>query len=112
MDGSDKVVKTLKAQDGRADFYFITPGTYYLRMFEDENGNGVWDTGDYDLQLQPEQVYYYPESLTLKAQWEISQTWNPTAIPLPQQKPSKITKQKPDKVKSIRNRNATRKSKQ
>lgn len=112
MDGSDKVVKTLKAQNGRADFYFITPGTYYLRMFEDENGNGVWDTGDYDLQLQPEQVYYYPESLTLKAQWEISQTWNPTATPLPQQKPGKITKQKPDKAKSIRNRNATRKSKQ
>ncbi len=112
MDGSDKVVKTLKATNGRADFYFITPGTYYLRMFEDENGNGVWDTGDYDQHQQPEQVYYYPEALTLKAQWEISQTWNPTATPLPQQKPGKITKQKPDKEKSIRNRNATRKDKQ
>jgi hypothetical protein len=111
MDGSDKVVKTLKATNGRADFYFITPGTYYLRMFEDTNGNGVWDTGDYDQQLQPEQVYYYPDALTLKAQWEISQTWNPAAMPIPQQKPGKITKQKPDKEKSVRNRNATRKSK-
>ena len=109
MDGGDKVVKTLKATNNRADFYFITPGTYYLRMFEDTNGNGVWDTGDYDQQLQPEQVYYYPDPLTLKAQWEISQTWNPTATPIPQQKPSKITKQKPEKTKSIRNRNATRK---
>lgn len=110
IDGSDKVVKTLKATNGRADFYFITPGTYYLRMFEDTNGNGMWDTGDYDQQLQPEQVYYYPDPLTLKAQWEISQTWNPASTPIPMQKPGKITKQKPEKAKSVRNRNATRKS--
>ncbi|MBR6202258.1 MAG: hypothetical protein IKQ62_04565, partial [Bacteroidaceae bacterium] len=85
-----------------------TPGTYYLRLFRDLNGNGVWDTGDYDHHLQPEPVYYYPEALTLKALWEINQTWNPTALPLAKQKPQKITKQKPDKGKTIKSRNAER----
>ena len=108
MSGSDKPVKTIKAENGHADFYFISPGTYYLRLFQDLNGNGVWDTGDYDQHLLPEPVYYYPDELALKAQWEITQDWNPTAIPLAKQKPQKITKQKPDKEKTIKNRNATR----
>jgi len=108
MSGADKAVKTIKAENGHADFYFLNPGVYYLRLFRDLNGNGVWDTGDYDQQLQPEPVYYYPDELTLKGQWEITQDWNPTAIPLAKQKPQKITKQKPDKEKTIKNRNATR----
>lgn len=108
MSGADKAVKTIKAENGHADFYFLNPGVYYLRLFRDLNGNGVWDTGDYDQQIQPEPVYYYPDELTLKAQWEIAQDWNPTAIPLAKQKPQKITKQKPDKEKTIKNRNATR----
>lgn len=108
IDGSDKPIKTIKSRDGKADFYFINPGTYYLRLFYDLNGNGTWDTGDYDTTLQPEPLYYYPGALTLKAQWEITQTWNPTTLLLSKQKPAKITKQKPDKAKSIKNRNAER----
>lgn len=108
LDGSDKVVKTVKSKNGKADFYFINPGTYYMRLFEDLNGNGEWDTGDYDTQLQPEPVYYYPDALTLKAQWEITQNWNPTARPRAKQKPEKITKQKADKAKTIKNKNEER----
>ena len=108
LDGSDKVVKTVKSKNGKADFYFINPGTYYMRLFEDLNGNGEWDTGDYDAQLQPEPVYYYPEALILKAQWEITQNWNPTARPRAKQKPEKITKQKADKAKTIKNKNEER----
>lgn len=108
LDGNDKVVKTVKAQGNKADFYFLSPGTYYMRLFSDLNGNGQWDSGEYDTRLQPEPLYYYPNALTLKAQWEITQTWNPTAKPLPKQKPEKITKQKPDKAKTVKSRNAER----
>lgn len=108
LDGSDKVIKTQRAKNRKADFYFLTPGNYYLRLFCDTNGNGTWDPGDYDQHLQPEPVYYLPSSLTLKAQWEITQEWNPTALALPRQKPEKITKQKPEKAKTIKNRNAER----
>ena len=30
--------------DGAAQFYYISPGTYYMRAFVDRNGNGVWET--------------------------------------------------------------------
>ena len=106
INSQDKVVNSLPVTNGKADFYFINPQTYYLRLFYDRNRNGVWDTGDYDQRLQPEEVYYYPHELLLRAQWEVNQTWNPTVQPLYRQKPEKITKQKPDKQKQIQNRNA------
>lgn len=109
LDGSDKVVKSVKSVDGKADFYFVNPGTFYMRLFYDTNGNGEWDTGDYDSNLAPEQVYYFNSSLTLKAQWEHTQNWNPTSVPVAKQKPDKITKQKPEKEKtSMKNKNAER----
>lgn len=108
LNGSDKVVREQRAPKGKADFYFLDPGTYYLRMFYDRNGDGVWTTGDYDAQLQPEETFYYPGSLNLRAKWDVTQDWTPTAQPLWRQKPEKITKQKPDKEKTIKNRNAER----
>ena len=99
----------LKAdKDGRADFFYITPGSYYLRCFVDRNGNGIWDTGDYDARLQPEQVYYFPQPIQVKAKWDIEQDWAPLDIDRTLQKPLEITKQKPDKQKSVKNRNEQR----
>ena len=108
MNTSDKVVKETKVKNAKADFYFLQPGTYYLRMFYDRNGDGVWTTGDYDSQTQAEETYYYAGALNLRAQWEVTQTWNPLSTPLAKQKPLKITQQKPDKEKTIKNRNAER----
>lgn len=109
LDASDKVVKSVKSKAGKADFYFINPGTFYMRLFYDKNGNGEWDTGDYDEGRAPEQVYYYPTSINLKAQWEITQDWTPTAIAVAKQKPAKITKQKPEKEKaSMKSKNEER----
>ena len=79
-----------------------------MRMFIDENDNGKWDTGDFDQDLLPETVYYYPDVLQCKAKWDLTETWNPTAKETFRQKPEKITKQKPDKAKTVKKRNADR----
>lgn len=100
-----------QSKEGRCTFYFIKPGTYYLRMIIDENGNGVWDTGDFEKGIQPEKVYYYHHRLDLRALFEYSQDdWDINA-PLDRQKPLEITKQKPPKERKKQNRNATRKFK-
>jgi uncharacterized protein (DUF2141 family) len=104
----DKPVSTVRSKKGHADFYFIKPGNYYLRLFIDRNGNGQWDPGDYEKHLQPEETYYYPTKLELRAMWDVSQDWDIHAVPLTQQKPMAITKQKPDKAKTIQHRNAER----
>ncbi|MCD8317882.1 MAG: Ig-like domain-containing protein [Paraprevotella sp.] len=101
MDNSDKVIRSVKAVNNRADFFYLKPGDYYLRLFIDRNGDGEWTTGDYATQQEPEEVFYFPKQLSLKARWEVEQDWDVRGIPLNKQKPEAITKQKPDAKKKI-----------
>ena len=106
---NDKVEAQQRAdKDGNADFFFMKPGEYYMRCYVDANGNGQWDTGDYASGLQPECVYYFGKPLPLKARWDLRQDWDIRAVDVARQKPMAITKQKPDKEKKLKNRNAER----
>lgn len=57
------------------DFRNIEPAKYYIRIIYDTNSNGIWDTGNYLLQQQPEKVIYYPEILDVRANWELEQVF-------------------------------------
>ena len=111
LDSQDKMVKQVKAVNGVAEFYYLKPQKYYMRLIVDRNDNGVWDTGDYDKNQQAEEVYYYPEEIECKAKWDLTESWDPTASELSRQKPGAITKQKPDKEKKVKNQNAQRAAK-
>lgn len=111
LDASDKVVKQVTAENGTAAFFYVSPGTYYMRMFVDSNHNEKWDTGDYSTGRQAELTYYYPEKIECKAKWDLTLTWNPLRTPGFKQKPAAITKQKAEKAKTIKKRNAERAAK-
>ena len=106
----DKCVRQVRAgADGEAAFFYLDPAKYYVRAFVDRNGNNIWDTGEYDADLQPEDVYYYSEEIEAKAKWDITKQWNMTTKPRNRQKPGALIKQKDDKNKQkLRNRNADR----
>lgn len=105
----DRAQKTQPVEDGRVDFYYLKPGNYYLRLFIDRNDNGVWDTGSYDEQLQPEEVFYFPKPLPVRAKFDVKQSWDVRGIPRDQQKPKELIKQKADRTKkSARDRNKER----
>lgn len=108
LNGTDKVVKQTRVKNHVAEFRFVKPEKYYVSAFIDENGNGIWDTGSYAENRQAEAVYYYPREIECKAKWDVSQSWNVTATPIYKQKPAKITKQKPDAAKKLKNRNVER----
>ena len=108
LNGSDNLVKETKAAGGTAEFYYIMPGTYYLRAFIDSNNNGRWDTGDYAAGRQAETVYYYPEKIECRAKWDVTKNWSPAAVNTARQKPSAITKQKPEQEKKIKRQNIER----
>lgn len=111
LSNSDQPVASQKTENNRCTFFFVAPGSYYMRLFIDENGNGKWDTGSYENKQQAEKVYYYPRMLELRAMFEYDQDdWN-INMPAEKQKPLEITKQKPDRVREKRNRNAERKFK-
>ena len=108
LSASDAVVKEVRAEKSVATFKYVKPGKYYLRALVDLNGNGIWDTGDYDQNLQAEAIYYYPREIECKEKWDVSQNWNVLSTPVYKQKPLAITKQKPDAVKKLKNRNLQR----
>lgn len=108
LNSQDVMVKEVSTSNGRAEFFYIKPDTYYARMFIDSNYNGVWDTGDYAADRQAETTYYYPDKIECKAKWDLTLTWNPTSRSLNLQKPMTITKQKPEKEKTIKRRNLER----
>ena len=58
LTSQDAVTQEVRVRKGKAEFKYVTPGKFYLRAFIDANGNGVWDTGDYDADRQAEAVYY------------------------------------------------------
>ena len=103
LDAQDKVVRTVSVVNGKADFYYLNPGKYGARLTNDTNGNGVWDTGDYAGKRQPEMVYYYPQVLEFKANFDLVQDWDVKAKPLDKQKPEELKKQKPDEDKKKKN---------
>ena len=108
LGSNDNVQKEAKVFDGAAEFFYLKAGKYYLKAFVDNNGNGLWDTGDYYADLQPEEVYYYPKEVECKEKWDITIGWDLNATPVARQKPQAITKQKSEQEKKLRNRNADR----
>lgn len=107
LNESDKPIKEVVAKNNEATFYYVKPGTFYLRLIVDENDNGVWDTGLYNTR-QPEAVYYYTKEIECKAKRDVRITWNPRQTPLYLQKPAKITKQKADEKQKIKRQNYER----
>ena len=110
LDKSDKMLKQVKAgRDHTATFFYVEPGTYYARAFTDRNSNGIWDTGCYDEDKQPEDVYYYPREIECKEKFDVTLNWGLKEKPRNQQKPAELVKQKPDKEKKkLMNRNVER----
>jgi uncharacterized membrane protein YgcG len=62
-------------KSGKYVFEFVTPGDVMLRVVEDLNNNGKWDTGDMVIMRQPERTEIYKnedglEVITTKENWE------------------------------------------
>lgn len=99
LDGTEKIVLRAPVRNHRAELLNLLPGKYYARLFIDRNGNGKYDTGNYDMHLQPEETVYYPGAINLKKNWDVEQTWDIYATPIDKQKPEAIKKNKPERKK-------------
>lgn len=110
LNSSDAVVRQQPVTDKRTcDFYFLQPSTkYYIRLFNDDNNNGIWDTGNYGEKRQPEEVFYFPKVWEMKANFEFEENWDLHATPPDRQKLDEIKKQKPEEAKRIKDRNKER----
>ena len=98
LNEKDVVVRELSAKEEGTKFEYLTPTTYYLRLYLDLNGDGKWTTGDWFTKRQPEPVYYYPSKLKLRANWDFEENFDHLAVPQVESKPQaligKTTKKK------------------
>ncbi len=78
-------------------FPYLPPGKYYARIYEDHNGNGLYDTGNLDSLLQPDMAYYYPKVINIKKNWEKAETWSVFDMAIDLMKPENLkrTNRKP-----------------
>ena len=109
LDNGGKVIRQQPINEGIADFYYLKPDTkYYIRLFNDRNKNGIWDTGSFEKGQQAEEVYYFPKVWEMKANFEFEESWNVEAVPVDKQKLDEIKKQKPEEAKKVKDRNKER----
>jgi len=77
LDESGKVIRQNYLSKSRAvNYEYLMPAMYRLRIVDDENGNGKWDTGSYLKNRQPEKVMYHSQKINVRANWDIEMEWS------------------------------------
>jgi uncharacterized protein (DUF2141 family) len=72
-DATGKIVsrETFSGKNSQVFHYQkVKAGIYQLKIIEDTNNNGQWDTGNYFEKKQPEYMYLFPEKINVRAKWE------------------------------------------
>lgn len=73
----DKVLReTIITKNQKVVFEYVPSGKYKIRLIDDANKNGKWDSGNYAHKTQPEKVFYYPESISTRANWDVDLSWS------------------------------------
>ena len=76
VDESYRLVREARLETkGPVNFDYLLPAKYYLRIIEDDNNNGKWDSGNFLNKSQPEKVIYYPELIEVRANWSLNETF-------------------------------------
>ncbi len=90
MDEAGKKILDTKTNvtAGQVQFNYVPAGAVSLRITQDKNGNGRWDSGDLVNRIQPERAQFFEnEGLTAiatKVNWEIEITIDPEAMFAPE----------------------------
>lgn len=72
---NNTVVETVVTADTVCFFEYLSPTRFRLKLIDDSNKNGKWDTGDDLLHRPPEQVHYYADPVPVRANWDVEIKW-------------------------------------
>lgn len=71
----DVVRQQIINKDQEVIFDFLHPDKYKLKAIYDTNHNGVWDTGSFARQCQPEKVTFYTKEIPVRSNWDMDESW-------------------------------------
>jgi len=82
LDSNNDIIREFNNvyQNDTYTFDLIRPGNYTFRLIEDLNENDKWDTGNFLKKIVPEPVYYYPNQLEVRPNWDLNEVFNLTII--------------------------------
>ena len=68
----NKTIVSEIANQKQYEFNNIDPGQYTIRVLIDNNNNGKWDPGNIFKNLEPEGLYFFPDEITIRKNWELT----------------------------------------
>ncbi|MCW5907560.1 MAG: Ig-like domain-containing protein [Chitinophagales bacterium] len=74
LNAKEEAVKTIMvhgASQKQESIQNIPAGSYRIKVIEDTNGNGKWDTGNFNEQRQPEKIIHFRDNYVLKGGWDL-----------------------------------------
>lgn len=71
LGNKDNTFKTELSFDGKFKIDNVISGKYQLIAYQDRNNNNILDTGNLQDETNSEKFYVYPDSLILRANWEL-----------------------------------------
>jgi hypothetical protein len=73
----NKRIKVLSVSNlTKLDIPELNAGKYTVRIYQDVNGNGKWDSGDVKEQRPPESTLVYSKNIEIKENWDKELTLN------------------------------------
>ena len=67
------VVRDIISSSKKVEYQHLLPGAYRIKVIEDKNKNGKWDTGNYRKKVQPEKIFTIDKEIIIRGFWDIEE---------------------------------------
>jgi hypothetical protein len=58
------------SQTVKIDYGILSSGNYSVEIIDDENNNGIWNSGSFTNKTLPEKIYKEPKQIIIKENWD------------------------------------------
>ena len=73
--GGIEVQKDIISATAQITYEHLLPGNYKIKVINDRNKNGKWDTGNYKSKQQPEKITFFSKPITIRGYWDLEETY-------------------------------------
>jgi hypothetical protein len=75
LSSSQKTIrKDILSSSKKIEYKHLLPGNYRIKVIEDKNRNGKWDTGNYRKKMQPEKFFMIEKEITIRGFWDTEES--------------------------------------
>lgn len=77
LNSDEKIIEEREiSSDTTLEYTYLVPNKYLIKLFYDKNNNKKWDTGNFKTRKQPEEVFYFPQEIETKSNFDFEYDWD------------------------------------